>query len=262
MVKALLTFRDALVNRSSTWKNALASWKCPTDPSSSDEECDPCSKDWSGNWEHIHCRGSSAGYGEGSRGVYDGYVTNVHITDMHIDGPTPREMCLFTHLREFDLDGGNQAGPFPDWIADPSCVPGVQELDLSYNRLTGTLPVSITTKPLLSELKVEHNEMVGSIPPEIGSMPSLRVLRLEFNHFSGTIPASLSKLNGTLNQLELAHNDFQGDLHALANLRFLVVSTSDNPRLCGMVPMSVRYAHGYNPGKTNLGRPCPEPKQA
>lgn len=71
-----------------------------------------------------------------------------------------------------------------------------------------------------------------------------------------------SKLNGTLNQLELAHNDFEGDLSALAGLRFLVVSTSDNPKLCGMVPMSVRYAHGYNPGKTQLGRPCPVQKQS
>lgn len=79
-----------------------------------------------------HC----SAYGEGSKGVYDGFVTNVHITDQHLDGPSPREMCLFKHLREFDLDGGNQAGPFPEWLADPSCVPGVQEIDLSYNRVS------------------------------------------------------------------------------------------------------------------------------
>ncbi len=36
---------------------ALDSWKCPTDAADSDGECDPCSRDWSGNWEHIHCRG-------------------------------------------------------------------------------------------------------------------------------------------------------------------------------------------------------------
>lgn len=28
-----------------------------TDPASSDSECDICSNDWSGNWEHLHCRG-------------------------------------------------------------------------------------------------------------------------------------------------------------------------------------------------------------
>lgn len=77
--------------------------------------------------------------------MYDGFVTNVHITDMHIDGPSPREMCLFTHLREFDLDGGNQAGPFPEWLADPSCVPGVQEIDLSYNRVSTTVASSAHT---------------------------------------------------------------------------------------------------------------------
>jgi hypothetical protein len=43
-------------------------------------------------------------------------------------------MCLFNpSLREFDLDGGHLTGPIPTWI--PECLPGVEELDLSYNRV-------------------------------------------------------------------------------------------------------------------------------
>lgn len=34
------------------------------------------------------------------------------------------------------------------------------------------------------------------------------------------------------------------------------VSTADNPKLCGMVPASVRWAHGYNTHNTSLGMPC------
>lgn len=59
-VKALLAFRDAQLNKSRNWAKALGDWTCPTDPSDSDQPCDPCSTDWSGNWEFIHCRGKDA----------------------------------------------------------------------------------------------------------------------------------------------------------------------------------------------------------
>ncbi|GFR41834.1 hypothetical protein Agub_g2612, partial [Astrephomene gubernaculifera] len=78
---ALIALRDANINKSRSWARTLSHWTCPTEPADSDQPCDPCSKDWSGNWEFIHCRGSAGPYGEGSKGDYNGYVTNVHITD-------------------------------------------------------------------------------------------------------------------------------------------------------------------------------------
>lgn len=64
-----------------------------------------------------------------------GYVTTVHVTDEHLDGPPAKEWCLLSHLRELDLDGGNQNGPFPEWVIN--CLPFLQELDMSYNRVCG-----------------------------------------------------------------------------------------------------------------------------
>jgi hypothetical protein len=64
------------------------------------------------------------------------------------------------------------------------------------------------------------------------------------------------KLENTLTQLALAHNDYEGDLNMVANSHLMIVSVHDNPRLCGMVPASVRYAKGYNPAGTRLGQPC------
>ncbi|GIL96108.1 hypothetical protein Vretimale_1986, partial [Volvox reticuliferus] len=117
--------RDANINKSASWKRTLSHWTCPTDPADSDQPCDPCSKDWSGNWEFIHCRGSYGPYGEGSVGNYDGMVTNVHITDQKLDGQPPRELCALHHLRELDLDGSHFSGPFPDWTL--TCFPALQE---------------------------------------------------------------------------------------------------------------------------------------
>ncbi|KXZ47995.1 hypothetical protein GPECTOR_31g358 [Gonium pectorale] len=230
---ALINFRDANINKSTSWSRTLSGWTCPTDPADSDQPCDPCSKDWSGNWEFIHCRGSAGPYGEGSIGDFDGRG----------------ELCGLQHLRELDLDGSNFNGPFPDWVL--TCFPGLQELDLSFNRLTGTLPSDIARLSPLQELK-----LMGTIPAQLGGMPRLRVLRLERNHFTGTLPKELNKLAGSLNGLELAHNNLEGDLMGLASVRPMYVTISDNPRLCGMVPAGIRFAHGYNPYNTRLGQPC------
>lgn len=75
----------------------------------------------------------NAGYGEGSEGLYDGYVTNVHITDVHLEGPPPAEFCALQYIRELDLDGGRLTGPFPEWLR--TCLPRLQELDLRFGRV-------------------------------------------------------------------------------------------------------------------------------
>ena len=65
-----------------------------------------------------------------------------------------------------------------------------------------------------------------------------------------------SDLDDTLFILFLYNNDFEGDLSMVSGANLGVVSTADNPKLCGMVPASVRWAHGYNTHNTSLGMPC------
>jgi hypothetical protein len=43
----------------------------------------------------------------------------------------------------------------------------------------------------------------------------------------------------------------------LVNGHLTTVMVNDNPKLCGMVPATVRYAKNYNPRNTALGKPCP-----
>ncbi|KAL6763024.1 hypothetical protein V8C86DRAFT_463651 [Haematococcus lacustris] len=264
-VAAGVELRNALYNRSQNWASALKTWNCPTDPASSEQACDICSTDWSGNWEHLHCRGAEAKYGEGSNGVKDGLVTTVHITDVNVDGPVPRQFCGMRSLREFDLDGGQLTGPFPRWFLEPStdpthegqqCLPNVQELDFSFNRLTGTIPPEISVKANLQELKIEHNHLTGTLPDSLCTMRNLWRIRVEANHMTGRLPACLGNLTATLNELWIDSNDFEGDLYMLATTKLVHAQVHDNPRLCGMVPASVRWAHGFNSANTRLGYPC------
>jgi hypothetical protein len=59
-----------------------------------------------------------------------------------------------------------------------------------------------------------------------------------------------------LTQFHIARNDYEGDLSMLAGGHITTATVHDNPKLCGMVPATIRFAKGYNPGNTNLGKPC------
>jgi hypothetical protein len=55
-------------------------------------------------------------------------------------------------------------------------------------QLSGTLPKSLASMPLLSEVKVEDNDLIGTIPREIPLMPRLRRFQTEQNAMEGPIP--------------------------------------------------------------------------
>ncbi len=65
----------------------------------------------------------------------NGIVTNLHVTDLNIEGPVPNQTCTFGQLRELDLDGGNMTGTIPEFLT--TCFPYVNEIDLSYNHVSG-----------------------------------------------------------------------------------------------------------------------------
>lgn len=96
----------------------------------------------------------------------------------------------------------------------------------------------------------------GPVPAALGSLPNLWRIRLAYNHFYGPLPPSWRSLSDTLNQLDIAHNDIDGDLSVLGRTKLMYVALHTNAGLCGMVPASVRYASGYNPSGTRLGQPC------
>lgn len=66
----------------------------------------------------------------------------------------------------------------------------------------------------------------------------------------------IRRLNQTMTSIIINDNDIEGDLSALAATSLMTVGVHNNPKLCGMVPASVRFAHGYNPSGTRLGQPC------
>ena len=65
-----------------------------------------------------------------------GFISSLHIVSADLDGPIPECICMFTQLSVLVIRSCNVSGPFPFWI---DALAGLQKLDLSHNRLTGSV---------------------------------------------------------------------------------------------------------------------------
>ena len=273
----LILFRDAMRARGLYWQEATENWNCgnESDPYQL-AACNPCGNEAWGYWKHVGCRGDAIPETPWIfRVPGDGHVTDFHITDYKVTGEVPLEyMCPFEHLRQFDMDGGWMTGQIPSEFHQ--CFPDLLELDLSFNNLTGVLPMEIGLLSKLQEFKIEAQSkdmttcpegvcpegvcpqgVGGPIPDEFGNMASLRWMRLHDNRLNGTIPDSMGKTARYLQQLTMDENELQGNLYALKDHQFANIGVNNNDKLCGMVPLGIRYAHGFNYHGTQLGLPCP-----
>ena len=80
----------------------------------------------------------------------------------------------------------------------------VTEIDLSGNKLVGTLPPRIDALIHLELLDLSGNELIGPIPPELGNLTNLSTLYLRGNRLTGCVPAGLREIeNNDLKSLGL-----------------------------------------------------------
>lgn len=83
-------------------------------------------------------------------------------------------------------------GPIENLFAE---WPNLKEIQLSNNRLTGKVPVTLNERnPLLEVIDLSDNDLTGEIPTTIGNLPELKLLRLHENNLRGSISASLGNL--------------------------------------------------------------------
>lgn len=128
----------------------------------------------------------------------------------------PNEVGKLTQLVNFSLGNCSLLGPLPDFLGS---LPSLTALKLSYNRLSGVLPLSfnqsmlqilwlndqvgegmsgpidvISSIPYLTQLWLHGNSFTGTIPEGIGNLASLKDLNLNGNKLVGLIPRSLANM--------------------------------------------------------------------
>ncbi|XP_076916464.1 uncharacterized protein LOC143576200 [Bidens hawaiensis] len=134
------------------------------------------------------------------------------------------------------------------------------ELDLSYNKLSGSLinlpfnentmnlllqdnlfsgslPRSLCRSTHLADLDVSRNRLSGKIPNRVGNLQNLSTLVLSSNRLSGVLPSSLGYMSSSLAWLKLNDNNFNGELpRDMENMRLLAVLDLGNNEFSGNIP--------------------------
>ncbi|CAL5011109.1 unnamed protein product [Urochloa decumbens] len=114
----------------------------------------------------------------------------------------------------------------------PQCAWNVlEELHLSYNNFTGTLPNLIGRFSSMTVLDLSNNNLAGIIPPELSNCTSLVTLDLSKNQLSGLVPSGIGAFTN-LTSLDLSSNNFSGVISeehfaGLRNLQKLVLSSNN-----------------------------------
>eukprot|EP01039_Chlorochromonas_danica_P009186 gene9186-10145_t len=129
-------------------------------------------------------------------------LISIDLTNNYLTGTlSPWLLTNLTNLQSFIIYGNRISGPIPNITTKSSLT----LIDMGYNRLTGTLPVSISLGQYLTGVFLEENDLTGTIPPEWGSLSLLWDLYLNDNALRGNIPSTLQNLQN-LKILSLSNN--------------------------------------------------------
>ena len=137
-------------------------------------------------------------------------------------GPVQWEKGLLdmTNLKVLTLSGNFLSGPLPDRLG--TAFPKLQQLILSANSLSSTIPTTIGLMSSLEFLHLGGNSFVVTIPWELGHCGNLTALGLMDNNLSGRGPLPVwpdikggAPMFPSLKSLDVSHNPLTGPLNPL-----------------------------------------------
>ena len=164
------------------------------------------------DWYGIDCRSSTAN--DDNR-----QIRSILLDNNNVLRTMPDEICYLSTLQTISLRNNRLSGTIPPSIT-LQYLPYLQQLLLSNNSLTGTIPSLIASSTAavtsyLETFEVDTNFMYGTIPEWIFTSSistTLKRLSLYANVLSGTIPTSIgtSNNNSALQYLYLHNNQLSG----------------------------------------------------
>ncbi|XP_059436695.1 probable LRR receptor-like serine/threonine-protein kinase At3g47570 [Corylus avellana] len=170
-------------------------------------------------------------------------LVNFSLSNNNFQGEIPSEIGNLQDLELFNIENNNFTGPIPFEIFNISTL---QVIAITLNNLSGHLPSNIDLfLPNLRELFLGGNKLSGTVPSSISNVSQLTDVELVQNSFSGLIPKSLGNLR-LLERLNIGENNLTvGSLElsflisSLSNCIYLkALILSDNP-LNDNMPSSV-----------------------
>ncbi|XP_017979982.1 PREDICTED: phytosulfokine receptor 2 [Theobroma cacao] len=147
------------------------------------------------------------------------------------------EFGWFPDVAVFNLSNNSFTGQVSSQVCSYS--KRIQVLDLSMNRLVGSLEGLNNCSISLQQLHLDYNLLSGYLPDSLYSMTSLERLSITGNNFSGQLSKKLSKLS-SLKSLIISGNHFSGTLpDVFGNLARLELLCAHSNLFSGPVPSSL-----------------------
>eukprot|EP00602_Paraphysomonas_sp_CaronLab_P011046 CAMPEP_0185021922 /NCGR_PEP_ID=MMETSP1103-20130426/4621_1 /TAXON_ID=36769 /ORGANISM="Paraphysomonas bandaiensis, Strain Caron Lab Isolate" /LENGTH=1297 /DNA_ID=CAMNT_0027553721 /DNA_START=274 /DNA_END=4167 /DNA_ORIENTATION=+ len=175
-------------------------------------------------------------------------------------------LCL---LRELSLSRNHFTGSLNDLFGDISISSTdklIEVIDVSDNRISGTIPEAMFALSRLKTAALGLNCFTGSIPENVCNCSSMSILYLDgagaanfcqssikmpllgvtlFNTLKGSIPECLWSL-GNLTSLHLAGTGMTGTLGSIPHSSPLVDLHLEHNHLSGIIPESIQQKHFAN----------------
>ncbi|KAL6654673.1 hypothetical protein ACP70R_008138 [Stipagrostis hirtigluma subsp. patula] len=136
-------------------------------------------------------------------------LNSLYLSENNFSGLIPPSIGSCTSLVMLNLSHNSFQGNIPPELLSISSLS--EGLDLSYNKLSGSLSSNLGALINLGTLNISNNQLSGEIPHALGECLHLESIRLEVNFLSGSIPSSFLSLRG-ITEMDVSQNNMTGEI--------------------------------------------------
>ncbi|KAL6890269.1 hypothetical protein ACP4OV_009032 [Aristida adscensionis] len=161
-------------------------------------------------------------------------LNELNLQENNLSGSIPPSLEGCTSMGMLNLSYNAIEGSIPPELLSISSLS--EGLDLSHNKLTGSISSNVGHLINLGSFHISNNNSSGEIPRTLGACLHLESLRLEDNFLHGSIPSSFISLRGLI-EMDLSQNNLSGEIpnfiETFSSLHYLNLSFNN---LDGAIP--------------------------
>ncbi|MGB5420430.1 leucine-rich repeat domain-containing protein, partial [Algibacter sp.] len=153
--------------------------------------------------------------------IEDGHIVEIDLTNNRIRGAIPASFSDLKFLRKLNLGSTTTSSYYSHDLSSTnldnlSGLESLEDLNLRYCNISGSLPASWSQLTNLKSLVVSNTALTGTIFNEIGDLTDLVTINLSQNNLT-IIPGSIGNLTA-LESADLSYNGFDSIPATIANL--------------------------------------------
>ncbi|KAM7500432.1 hypothetical protein LguiA_024846 [Lonicera macranthoides] len=166
------------------------------------------------------------------------------LLDNFLFGSLPDDLGRCETLSRVRLGQNYLSGTIPNGFL---YLPELSLVELQNNYLTGKFTEEKRkVRSKLDQLNLSNNRLFGSIPSSLGDFSGLKTLTLSGNQFTGEIPPGLGRLKNIL-KVDMSRNNFSGRIPIeIGNCLSLTYLDLSQNQLKGPIPIQIGQIHVLN----------------